>query len=137
MRKVKFSMAATAILFAIAAASALFIWHSWYLYCGAVLTGYVALILQTVILRRSFHFEKLCPGQFVSEQGRFYNVVANRFGLLCLINFFVLFFLQDSIDTRVLFMVLNLVTLMIFQMITLYFCEGNDWKFWYPKALFG
>lgn len=130
-------MAATAILFAIAATFALFVWHSWYLYCGAVLTGYVALVLQTVIMRRSFHFERFYPGQFISEQGRFYNIAYNRYGLLCLLNFFALFFLQGSADTRVLFMVLNIVTLIIFQMITLYFCEGNDWKYWYPKALFG
>ena len=130
-------MPATAILFAVAAALTLFVWHSWYLYCGAVLIGYVALVLLAVILRRSFHFENLYPGQFVSDKGRFYGIITNFYGLFCLINIFVLVIFQDSADTRALFMVLNFVTLLIFIMVSLYSCEGSDWKFWYPKALFG
>lgn len=137
MKKVKVSMTSTAVFFAVVASLALFVWHSWYLYYGAVLIGYVALTLLTVILEHGFHFKRFYPDQFIRDKGRFYNVISNRYVLFCLINYLILAFFRDSTDLCVLFVVLHLMTLLGFIVIALYCCEGGDWRFWYLKALFG
>ena len=72
MKKEMAFMAATAILFVAVAAVALLVWHSWYLYCGAVLIGYVALTLLTVLLKRSLHIEYYYLEQYIHDKARFY-----------------------------------------------------------------
>ena len=76
MRKEMIFMAVTAILFIVAAAVALSIWHSWYLYCGAVLIGYVALTLLTVLLKRSANTGCRHWQQHIHDKSCFYNRIA-------------------------------------------------------------
>ena len=129
-------MAATAILFVAVAAVALFVWHSWYLYCGAVLTGYVAIMLLTVILKRSLHIEHYYLEQYIRDKARFYGIIAICFEALGVMNALLLVAVQATIDTRAWLMVVNLVVANFFLLFAIWCCEGKDWKFWLPKALF-
>ena len=129
-------MAATAILFVAVATAALFVWHSWYLYCGAVLTGYVALTLLTVLLKRSLHIEYHYFEQYIHDKSCFYNRIAICFEALGVMNALLLFAVQASVDTRAGLMVTHLVIANFFLMFAVWCCEGKDWKFWLPKALF-
>ena len=129
-------MAATAILFVAVATVALFVWHSWYLYCGAVLIGYVALTLLTVILKRSLHIEYYYLEQYIRDKARFYEIIAICFEALGVINALLLVVAQTTIDARAWLMVVNLVVANFFLIFAIWCCEGKDWKFWLPKAFF-
>ncbi len=129
-------MAATAILFVAVATAALFVWHSWYLYCGAVLTGYVAITLLTVILKSSFNIEYYYFEQYIRDKARFYGIIAICFEALGMMNALLLFAVQASVGTRAGLMVAHLVVANFFLIFAIWCCEGKDWKFWLPKALF-
>ncbi len=135
MKKEMTFMVATAILFVAVAAVALFVWHSWYLYCGAVLTGYAALTLLTIILNRSLNIEYQYFGQYINDKGRFYGVVAGCYAAVCLINVILSIATQGSTDTRVLLAIMNLVIAWIFLIFAVYCCEGKDWYLWFIKAM--
>ena len=135
MKKEMTFTAATAILFVAVAAVALFVWHSWYLYCGAVLTGYAALTLLTVILNRSLNVDYHYFGQYINDKSRFYGVIAGCYAVVCLLNVVLLLAAQGSMDTRLLLTLLNMVTAWSFLIFTIYCCEGKDWCLWFIKAM--
>ena len=136
MKKEMAFMATTAILFIAVVAVALFVWHSWYIYCGAVLTGYMALTLLTVLLKHSLHIEHYYLEQYIRDKTRFYGIIAICFEAVGMMNALLLFAVQASIDTRAWLMVTNLVVANFFLIFAIWCCEGKDWKFWLPKALF-
>lgn len=136
MKKKMIFMAITAILFVAVAAVSLYVWHSWYLYCGAVLAGYVALTLLTVLLKRSANIGCHHLHQHIRNNGVFYNHIAICYEAVGVINALLLVAVQASIETRAWLMVANLVVANFFLMFSVWCCEGKDWKFWLPKALF-
>ena len=129
-------MAATAILFVAVAAVALFVWHSWYLYCGAVLIGYVALTLLIVLLKRSANTGCRHWQQHIYDKSCFYNRIAICFEALGVMNALLLVVAQTTIDARAWLMAANLIVANFFLLFAVWCCEGKDWKFWLPKALF-
>lgn len=129
-------MAATAILFVAVATAALFVWHSWYLYCGAVFTGYVALTLLTVLLKRSANIKCHYLQQYIRDKGVFYSHIAICYEAVGLMNAFLSVAVQASVDMRALLVVANLVVANFFLIFVAWCCEGKDWKFWLLKALF-
>lgn len=129
-------MAATAILFVAVAAVALFVWHSWYLYCGAVLAGYVALMLLTVILKRRANIEFHYLEQFVRDKSEFYGIILDNFGFLCLCNLFIALFAPVSTNLCILLIFANVVIAVIMLIATDIWCERGDWSTWIIKSLF-
>lgn len=135
MKKEKTLMVVTAILLILVAAVALLVCNSWYLYCGVVLIGYVALMQLTVRLKQSVHIEYLNLEQYIRDKNRFYGIVAICYGAVSLINIILLIAVQGSIDIRVLFMFLNFMVALITLIIALCRCESKDIQFWLPKIL--
>ena len=129
-------MAATAILFVAVAAVSLYVWHSWYLYCGAVLAGYVALTLLTVLLKRSANTGCRHWQQHIHDKSCFYNRIAICYEAVGMMNALLSIAMQYSVNMRALFIVANLVVANFFLIFAVWCCEGKDWKFWLPKALF-
>ena len=131
-------MLSTVLLFIIVDAMALFVWNSWYLYCGAVLTGHVALTLLTVILNRTFNIETLSSSELINNKSCFYILVANSYGKMGMINIILLIIMFMIVPTAacISFMILNIVFSVAALLIALYWCERKEWRFWLSKALF-
>ena len=136
MKNVLTFMIPTAILFIVAAEMAVFVWHSWYLYYGAILAGYVALMLLTVILNNNASIEFRYINQFVNAKSYFYWRV-----MACYIIIFLAStstsFAADYSTNLVLLLVINFIVLAVALVITMYWCEKNEWRFWLNKAFFG
>ena len=139
MKKEMVFMAATAILFIVAAAVALSIWHSWYLYCGAVLTGFVALMLLTVILKRQINI-KLRQNRTIKDgwqyKSRFYSIVLGFYEMNLLTNLFLVACTKDLLNIRVLIIFADFAMAIITLILAMYWCERKDWRIWLIKALF-
>lgn len=137
MKKEIALMAATATLFVGASVAALLVWHSWYLYGGAVLTGYVVLSILAVILKRKTNIEFHHFEQFIHDKTVFYSSVSICYGITLLFNIFLVAGMQDSIGIRVLMICLDFITASAAFITVMYWCERRDWRIWLNKVLFG
>ena len=137
MKKEMISMAVTTILFVGCTAVALFVWHSWYLYYGVLLAGYIALMLLTVILKRNSNIEFHYSEQFIRDKTSFYSVVTVSFGITFLLNVFLVAWLQSSTEYCLLMIFLDFVITVVTLIITMYWCERSDWRTWLINGLFG
>ena len=137
MKEKMTSLSATAILFAAVAAVALFVWHSWYLYCGAVLTGYVALSLLTAILKHKVLTEPSSPELSMREKTRFYDIALDNFALVCLLNMFFILFAFRSAGWGFLMLFYNVATALGMFIGTLYWYERGKWRMLFVKVWWG
>lgn len=130
-------MAATATLFVGISVAALLVWHSWYLYGGAVLTGYVVLTILAVILKRRTNIRFHHLEQFIDDKTVFYSIVSTCYGITLLLNIFLVAGISDSADIRVLMICFDFVIAFAALIVVIYWCERGDWRIWLYKALFG
>ncbi len=132
-------MGATVCLFTEAVAVSLFVWHSLYLYCGAILIGYVALMLLTVISKRKI-ISEIDSHQAEDElqyKSNYYRVVTAWFSVTIVLNLILLVSSCDLINVIGTIMFANIIIMVIAFVITMYWCERSDWRIWLKTALLG
>lgn len=125
-----------AILFIIVAIVAWVVWHSWFLYHAAIIAGYVALTLLTVILKSKMIFiAEKCPEQYTKRLAKLYSIALDNYAIICLSTLFAALFIAKHAGWGMLMIFANVGIAVIAFMFAMRWCEHKDWWRWFHKIV--